>query len=128
MADILIAENVPDINDVLLRLLRRAGHDVRATDNGQDALDAALAQPPDLLIMNPDLPRLDGLEACRRLRAEPRTKNVPILILSVQQYPAEKEAARAAGADDYLGKPFEAAELTARVDALLDRNHRPADG
>jgi DNA-binding response OmpR family regulator len=119
MARILIAENVPDIQEALLRLLRRAGHDAQLTCDGNDALSHALDDPPDLLVMNPDLPGVGGLDVCRRLRAEPRTSTVPILILSVHQYPAERNAAHEAGADDYLGKPFSPAELTDRVDALL---------
>jgi DNA-binding response OmpR family regulator len=117
--DILIAENVPDIRDALTRLCRRAGHDVRATDNGQDTLDQSFDRPPDLLLMNPALPGLDGLEVCRRIRHDPRTANLPILLLSVHQYPAEEAAARQAGADDYLGKPFQPAELMTRVQALI---------
>jgi DNA-binding response OmpR family regulator len=119
MTEILIAENVPDILDVLLRLFQRAGHQVRTTSDGQEALDQALARPPDLIVMNPALPGLDGLEVCRRLRADARTHKVRILALSVHQYPAEELAAREAGADDYLGKPFDPAELMARVRALL---------
>jgi DNA-binding response OmpR family regulator len=121
MADILIAENVPDIRDVMIRIFERAGDGVRTVDNGLDALEQTLSRPPDLLVMNPALPGLDGLEVCRRLRADPRTGGLPILVLSVHQYAAEKEAARQAGADEYLGKPFEPAELLARVRALLAR-------
>jgi DNA-binding response OmpR family regulator len=119
MARILIAENVPDIQDVMLRILRRAGHDPQMSGDGNDALSHALDDPPDLLVMNPDLPGLGGLDVCRRLRADPRTSTMPILMLSVHQYPAERNAAREAGADDYLGKPFTPDELMTRVRALL---------
>ena len=122
MADILVAENVPDIQDVVRRLLRRADHAVRVTGSGSDTLEQTLHRPPDLLVMNPALPGLDGLEVCRRLRADHRTEELPILILSVHQYPAERDAARAAGADDYLGKPFEPADLLDRVRILLARD------
>ncbi len=127
MARIIVAENVPDIRDALLRLLRRGGHDVQATGDGNDALRHTLDAPPDLLVMNPDLPGLGGLDVCRRLRAAPRTGSLPILILSVHQYPAERIAAREAGADDYLGKPFTTADLTTRIDALLPIGSRSAD-
>jgi DNA-binding response OmpR family regulator len=125
MANLLIAENVPDVKDVLVLLFRREGHELRVTDNGDDALSHALAEPPDLLVMNPTLPGLDGLDVCRRLRSDPRTQTLPILILSVHQYPAEKNAAYQAGADDYLGKPFHPRDLVDRANTLLSRNHPP---
>jgi DNA-binding response OmpR family regulator len=121
MADVLIAENVSDIQHALIRLFTRADHAVRTADNGTDTLGQAFGQPPDLLVMNPALPGIDGLEVCRKLRADSRTRSVPILMLSVHQYPAERNAARQAGADDYLGKPFEPAELMGRARALLTR-------
>jgi DNA-binding response OmpR family regulator len=122
VADILVAENVLDLQDVLRRLFQRARHEVRVTGNGTDTLEQALEQAPDLLVMNPALPEIDGLEVCRRLRADLRTRDVPILILSVHQYPAEKDAARQAGADEYLGKPFHPGELLSRARVLLARN------
>ncbi|MGX6600696.1 response regulator [Micromonosporaceae bacterium Da 78-11] len=68
MADALIAENVPDIKNVMHLLFRRAQHEVQVTVSGAEALELTLGRPPDLLVMNPDLPDLDGLEVCRRLR------------------------------------------------------------
>lgn len=119
MADILLAEQIPDLQEVTARILRRAGHDVRVTATGDEALEQTRNQPPDLLVMNPDLPGLGGLDVCRRLRDDPGTTTLPILILSVFQYPAEQAAAREAGADDYLGKPFTPADLLAHTQSLL---------
>ena len=119
MADILVAEQVPDIQNVLIRILQRAGHHVRSSNDGRNALEQARDNPPDLLVMNPDLPGLNGLDVCRQLRTAAATAALPILMLSVHQYPAEQEAARRAGADDYLGKPFLPGDLLARVEALL---------
>ena len=127
MANILIGENVPDIQDVLIRLFRREGHELRVIDNGDDALSHALSEPPDLLVMNPSLPGLAGLDVCRRLRSDPRTQALPILILSVHQYPADKNAAYQAGADDYLGKPFNPHDLLTRANTLLTGNHHPSN-
>ncbi|GIF17183.1 response regulator transcription factor [Actinoplanes teichomyceticus] len=124
MATILVGENIPDIRDLLTQLLRRAGHHVQTMGTADDTLTAALAAPFDLLLMNPALPgsdSLDGLQVCRRLRTDTTTAHLPILMLSVRQYPAEIAAAHAAGADDYLGKPFDNTELINRVTTLLTR-------
>ena len=127
MATILIGENILDIQDVLVRLFRRDGHDLHVADTGDDTLTHALNKPPDLLVMNPSLPGLDGLDVCRRLRSDPRTQTLPILILSVHQYSAEKDAAYHAGADDYLGKPFHPHDLITRANTLLTLINPPAD-
>ena len=122
MAIILVGENIPDLRDVLTWLLHRDGHHVTTAGTADDTLTAARATPVDLLLMNPALPGadgLDGLQVCRRLRADPATTHLPIMMLSVRQYPAEIAAARTAGADDYLGKPFDNNDLLTRVTALL---------
>jgi DNA-binding response OmpR family regulator len=125
MATVFVGENVADLRDVLSRLLHRAGHQVRMATNADDTLSQALAAPPDLLVINPALPStgnqdgLDGLQVCRLLRANPGTTQLPIMMLSVRQYPAEIAAAREAGADDYLGKPFDNTQLLTRLEALL---------
>jgi DNA-binding response OmpR family regulator len=125
MATILLAENEPDISRALTMLLGRAGHQVHHTIDGDDALAQARSTPFDLLAMNPSLPGINGLDICRRLRAEAATAHLPILIVSVHQYPAEERAARDAGADDYLGKPFDNHELLTRIETLLtDVDHR----
>jgi DNA-binding response OmpR family regulator len=124
VATILVGENVADLRDLVTWLLRRAGHHVTTARTADDTLPAALSTPFDLLLMNPALPGrdgLDGLEVCRRLRAEATTAHLPILMLSVRQYPAEVAAAHAAGADDYLGKPFDNTDLINRVTTLLAR-------
>ena len=122
MATILVGENVADLRQLLTLLLRRAGHHVDTAGTADDTLTAALATPFDLLLMNPALPgsdSLDGLQVCRRLRADTATAHLPILMLSVRQYPAEIAAAHAAGADDYLGKPFDNTDLINHVTTLL---------
>ena len=124
MATILVGENVADLRQLLTVLLRRAGHHVHTTATADGTLTAAQATPFDLLLMNPALPgsdSLDGLQVCRRLRADTDTAHLPILMLSVQQYPAEIAAAHAAGADAYLGKPFDNTDLINHVTTLLAR-------
>jgi len=123
MATVLIGENVPDLGFALKLIFNRAGHDVRATVTGDDTLTSAQREPPDLIVMNPSLPGFDGLQVCRLLRGDPRTSQVPILMLSVHQHADDAAAARAAGADDFLGKPFDNRDLLTRAEALLNRDH-----
>jgi two-component system KDP operon response regulator KdpE len=112
----------------ILRALRRAlvarGHEVVTAVDGEDAIAEIEAAPPDLVILDLNLPGIDGMEVCRRLRT---WTNVPILILSVREDEAAKVRALDLGADDYLTKPFGVEELLARVRALLRRT-RPRDG
>src|SRR5215470_4204645 len=106
MTSVLLAEDDASISDPLARALRREGYDVNVSADGPTTLDAALAGGIDLVVLDLGLPRLDGLEVCRRLRSE--GQSVPVLILT-------------AGADDYVTKPFRLAEFLARVRALLRR-------
>ncbi|WP_369257187.1 SpoIIE family protein phosphatase [Geodermatophilus amargosae] len=115
---VLVADDNADMRDYVVRLLAPV-HEVRAVADGQAALDAALADPPDLVVSDVMMPRLDGMQLLAALRADARTSRVPVVLLSAR---AGQEAAvegLAAGADDYLVKPFSAQELLARVDAHL---------
>ncbi|MGY1746255.1 SpoIIE family protein phosphatase [Blastococcus sp. SYSU D00695] len=125
---VLVADDNADMREYLLRLLAPR-YAVTAVADGQEALEAARAAPPDLLVSDVMMPRLDGMALLAELRADPRTSRVPVLLLSAR---AGEEAAvegLAAGADDYLVKPFAAAELLARVGAHvhLGRARREAE-
>jgi two-component system, OmpR family, response regulator MprA len=120
---VLVVEDDPEITDVLRRALRNEGYEVRAAGDGAQALDAASEFVPDLVVLDLGLPRLDGVEVCRRLRAD---GDVPILILTARTETADRVAGLDSGADDYLGKPFERQELLARIRALMRR--RPPRG
>ena len=116
---VLIADDNADMRDYLLRLLQ-PHYQVMAVADGRAALDAARAAPPDLIVSDVMMPEIDGLGLVHALRANPRTAGVPVLLLSAR---AGQEAAvegLAAGADDYLIKPFAAQELLARVRANID--------
>jgi PAS domain S-box-containing protein len=125
---VIVADDNADMRDYLLRLLAPR-YRVEVVPDGQAALEAALADPPDLVVSDVMMPRLDGMALLARLRADPRTARVPVLLLSAR---AGQEAAvegLAAGADDYLEKPFSARELLARVGAhvQLGRVRREAE-
>lgn len=124
---VLIADDNADMREYVVRLLRNDGYLVEAVTDGQQALDAVRARPPDMVVSDVMMPGLDGLQFVTALRADPRTAAVPVLLLSAR---AGQEAAidgLQAGADDYLVKPFAAAELLARVRANVKlarlRNH-----
>jgi two-component system response regulator MprA len=120
---VLVVEDDEAITDVLRRTLRQEGHEVRASGDGVGALRAAEEFVPDLVILDLGLPGLDGVEVCRRLRAE---SDVPILILTARSDLDDRVVGLDSGADDYLVKPFERQELLARMRALMRR--RPPRG
>ncbi len=120
---VLVVEDDDDIADVLRRSLRQEGHEVRTAADGEEALEAAREFSPDLVVLDLGLPKLDGVEVCRRLRAD---GDVPILILTARSDTEDRVRGLDAGADDYLVKPFERAELQARLRALMRR--RPPRG
>ena len=120
---VLVVEDDEEIADVLRRSLRQEGHEVRTAVDGEDALAAAAEFVPDLVVLDLGLPKLDGVEVCRRLR---RDSDVPILILTARTDTDDRVRGLDAGADDYLVKPFERAELLARLRALMRR--RPPRG
>jgi two-component system, OmpR family, response regulator MprA len=120
---VLVVEDDVSIADVLRRTLRQEGHEVRSAGDGVEALRVAAEFMPDLVVLDLGLPKLDGVEVCRRLRAE---SDVPILILTARTETEDRVQGLDTGADDYLGKPFERQELLARMRALLRR--RPPRG
>ena len=124
---VLVADDNADMREYLARLLRGDGYSVDAVSDGQRALDAVRAGAPDIVISDVMMPRLDGLELVAALRADPRTAAVPVLLLSARAGQEASIGGLLAGADDYLVKPFAAAELLARVRANVElarlRNH-----
>ena len=120
---VLVVEDDEAIADVLRRSLRAEGHEVMSAGDGAEALTLSEEFVPDLVVLDLGLPRLDGIEVCRRLRAE---SDVPILILTARTETDDRVQGLDSGADDYLPKPFERAELLARIRALMRR--RPPRG
>ena len=118
-AHILVAEDQTDIRELLVMNLRGAGYEVAAVGDGQAALARQLEAPSDLLILDLMMPRMDGLEVCKALRA--KGSAAPILMLTAKSTELDRVLGLELGADDYLTKPFSLAELLARVKALLRR-------
>jgi two-component system response regulator MprA len=116
---ILVVEDDVAVRDSLARTLRFEGHEVETAGDGLAAIDAVRAAAPDAMILDVGLPRLDGLEALRRLRAEGVL--LPVLMLTARDSVGDRVAGLDAGADDYLVKPFALQELQARLRALLRR-------
>jgi two-component system, OmpR family, KDP operon response regulator KdpE len=115
---VLVVDDEHSIRRAVGRALSARGYDVQLATDGEEALSAAAAFQPDLVVLDLNLPALDGLSVCRQLRV---WSSVPILVLSVREDEADKVAALDLGADDYLTKPFGIDELLARVRALLRR-------
>ena len=126
MLVILIVEDEPDIRDLIVLHLTREGFRCRTASNGVDALHEARAARPDLIVLDLMLPGLGGLEVCRRLRAEPATASLPIIMLTAKADEVDRVVGLEMGADDYVVKPFSPKELVARVRAVLRRAQTPA--
>ena len=118
---ILYVEDNDDNVYVVKNRLTRAGYTVLVAVDGQQGVDMALAERPDLILMDLSLPGLDGWEATRRLKAAPETKSIPVIALSAHAMAGDREKALAAGCDDYDTKPVELTRLRAKIDALLPR-------
>ncbi|MHB1614091.1 MAG: response regulator transcription factor [Actinomycetes bacterium] len=117
---VLVVDDEPAVRTSLERALRLDGYAVATAADGMLALDSILVHPPDLLVLDVMMPRLGGLELCRRLRSA--GDDTPILVVTAKDSVSDRVAGLDAGADDYLVKPFALAELLARVRALLRRS------
>ena len=122
---VLVVDDEPQIRRALESILGVRGYAVTCVATGEEALKALRAQIPDLLVLDLSLPGMSGLDVCKAVRAR---WPVPILVLSVRDTDRDKVAALDLGADDYLTKPFSAAELLARIRALLRRSAGPTAG
>jgi len=122
---ILVVDDEPAVRDAVERALRLDGHDVLLAADGGEALDALDVRPPDAVVLDLLMPRVDGIETCRRMRG--RGDRTPVLMLTARDAVSDRVAGLDAGADDYLVKPFALEELLARVRALLRRATPAAD-
>jgi DNA-binding response OmpR family regulator len=121
MATILLAEDDADIRLLLTLKLTQAGHQVRGFGDGLSAAAGAREHPPDLAVLDIMMPGISGLEVCRELRKDPVTARIPVILLTALARETDITAGLAAGAGDYIVKPFSPREFTIRVNAVLAR-------
>jgi two-component system, cell cycle response regulator DivK len=119
MAKILLVEDNEMNRDMLARRLERRGYQVVIALDGEQGVQLAQTETPDLILMDMSLPVLDGWEATRRLRALPATQAIPIIALTAHAMAGDREQALQAGCDDYDSKPIEFARLSGKIQALL---------
>jgi two-component system cell cycle response regulator DivK len=112
---ILVVEDQRDNRQILHDLLTNAGFDIVEAENGEEAIAFAQASPPDLILMDIQLPILDGYEATRRLKADPDLKSIPIIVVTSYALSGDQEKARLAGCDDYVAKPFSPRLLLTKI-------------
>ena len=119
MARILLVEDNEMNRDMLSRRLARNGHNVSIAIDGQQGVDMALAQLPDLILMDMSLPVIDGWEATRRIKANDATRKIPVIALTAHAMAGDREQAMEVGCDDYDTKPVEITRLLGKIVALL---------
>jgi CheY-like chemotaxis protein len=112
---ILLVEDNEMNRDMLSRRLERRGYRMTIAVDGSEAIERALAEAPDLILMDLSLPVIDGWEATRRLKADPRTRSIPVIALTAHAMEIDRERAREAGCDDFDTKPVELARLLEKI-------------
>jgi DNA-binding response OmpR family regulator len=121
---VLVAEDEPDIRGLIVFSLEFAGYKVVQASNGEDAVDKAEREQPDLILLDVRMPKLTGYEACERLKAKEATKHIPVVFLSALSQEGEMKYGLGLGAIEYIIKPFAPDELYHRVTAILERLSR----
>jgi two-component system cell cycle response regulator len=118
-ARILVVDDEPAIREYETALLSELGHEVLVAADGAEALELARAQQPHLVLLDIMMPELSGIEVCRQLRADPRTRDIRVIVVSAVDAKRALEESIIAGADDFLAKPIHALELMVRVRSIL---------
>ena len=119
--NVLVVEDEDALATLLQYNLEKEGYDVRLAPDGEEALTAVDERAPDLVVLDWMLPKVSGVEVCRRIRSRPSTRNLPVIMLTARAEESDRIRGLDTGADDYLTKPFSMAELTARIRAVLRR-------
>jgi len=124
---VLVADDDPDILTVVKVNLELDGFEVETAVDGEDALQKATSNPPNVIILDIMMPRMDGLTALHRLRSQATTASIPIILLTARGLPEDRVRGLELGADDYITKPFDITELAARIRAVLRRTQAARD-
>jgi two-component system phosphate regulon response regulator PhoB len=124
---ILVVEDDRALSEILIYNLEKAGFDVFKAMDGRDGLNQAQLRLPDLILLDVMLPVMDGMEVCRRLRAQPETATATIIMLTAKSEESDQLVGFSVGADDYVTKPFSVRVLLERIKALLRRKSRPIE-
>ena len=124
---ILVVDDDPDILQFVRLNLELDGFDVELAGGGREALDRAAASPPDLMLLDVMMPEIDGLTVLRRLRSDPGTSSIPVIVLTARSLAEDRVKGLDLGADDYITKPFDLEELIARVRTVLRRSQQMRD-
>ena len=119
MAKVLVVDDDEMFRDIYEDLLEDEGHDVLLAENGAQGIDSALSHMPDIIIMDLNMPEMDGFEAIRRLKANPATNSIPILAATAENTSTSSEEIFAAGGNGYLSKPIVSDQLMASINDLL---------
>lgn len=119
MATILLVEDHQEIWDFLSRRLKRRGYEVVVAQDGQEGIDKARSEPPDLILLDMNLPVMDGWTVAKTLRGEEATKAIPIIALTAHAMAGDREKALQAGCDDYHAKPIDFSQLINQIEAAL---------
>ncbi len=119
---ILIVEDIPGLIHILQLEVQRLGYETILASNGEEAVEMAIAQLPNLIMMDIMMPEMDGLEAARRIRENPQTGTIPIIAVTALSSRKDKAKCLDSGCDDYLSKPFTASQLSSSISKLLVQN------
>ena len=123
-ARILVVDDEPEIHAVLGKLLQNEGYEVVSTYNAQEASESIAEVRPDLVILDIMMPKVSGIELCNRLKSDPATKDIMVLMVSARDAQADRIAGLTHGADDYVSKPFHLRSLVRKIDHMLGKKKK----
>jgi DNA-binding response OmpR family regulator len=121
---ILVVDDEPEIHAVLGKLLSREGFEIVSAYSAEEAFKAIAASRPDLIILDIMMPRISGIEVCTRIKSDPVTKDILVLIVSARDAQADRRDGLAHGADDYVSKPFHLRSLVRKIEHMLDKKQK----